>query len=92
MNHNQSMEDAEDKKFHIEKSISYGNILMTISFVIATFWYIAKIEVSIQAINQEITHVKEIQTRDRTEIQRRLEKIDKNLQKVVEEFIYKRQE
>ena len=92
MNHNQSMEDTEDKKFHIEKSISYGNILMTISFVIATFWYIAKIEVSIQAINQEITHVKEIQTRDRTEIQRRLEKIDKNLQKVVEEFIYKRQE
>lgn len=86
--------DGEDRQvasrgFHFDNTISWGHILTTMTLIISGFIWVSDVEKKIENFRTELGHVKEIQDRDRSDIRDRLTKLDKNIEKLLDEVIYR---
>ena len=72
------------EKFHIEKSISVGHILTTLVLVIGAITYFTDFDKRISATEQEIHFIKAQRIEDGRRIEKRLDSIDKKLDRILE--------
>lgn len=72
------------EKFHIEKSISIGHILTTVTLLIGAVMYFNEFDKRISATEQEIEFLKTQRIEDARRIEKRLDSIDAKLDKLIE--------
>lgn len=72
------------EKFHIEKSISIGHILTTVTLIIGAVMYFNEFDKRISATEQEIEFLKAQRVEDARRIEKRLDSIDAKLDKLIE--------
>ncbi len=72
------------EKFHIEKSISIGHILTTVTLLIGAVMYFNEFDKRISATEQEIKFLKTQRIEDARRIEKRLDSIDAKLDRILE--------
>ena len=74
-----------ENKFHIEKSISVGHIITTIVLLVGGIQYLSDFDKRIAPAEQDIEFLQQQRAEDARRIEKRLDSIDKKLDRILQE-------
>jgi H+/gluconate symporter-like permease len=69
--------------FHVDKTISIGHIVTTMSLVVGAFWYFSDLDKRITATEKDIQHLNQQREEDVRRVEKRLDSIDAKLDRLL---------
>ncbi len=71
--------------WHLEKTVSVGHIVTTLSVAFGVIWYMAGLENQVDIVRQEQVHIKQSLIRVETQTDNKTREITKRFEKIREE-------
>lgn len=87
MNETSELMPSASQRFHVEKSISVGHILTTFVMLVTAFSYFSDFDKRLSQAEQSIEFIKTQRAEDSKRMEKRLDSIDKKLDKLLESRI-----
>lgn len=84
MNETSDIMPTTGQRFHVEKSVSVGHILTTIVMLVTAFSYFSDFDKRLSQAEQSIEFIKVQRAEDSKRWEKRLDSIDKKLDKLLE--------
>lgn len=71
-----------NRGWHVDKTVSYGHILTTVSLLFSLFYYITSFDTRIEVMRTELVNLKDQQARDRASTTENLVEIKQLLRRI----------
>mgnify|MGYP005989071247 CR=1 FL=1 len=69
--------------WHMKKEVNVAHVITTVAMVVSCFWFFSDLDKRIASNSSEINHIKEQRAEDQKRIEKRLDSMDRKLDRLL---------